>query len=154
MMHTHTRLLQVLGMKAVKWLTIVMLLIGSIILLPKIGNWITLYRFSQPFFSYPLPPQTTVIAQHSQYGVLSGNGNHCDYSASMTLQTALTDQEILDYYANVSFPTVGDHSGWAAIAGLYGAVPVMVRFDSQEVYISIFDGTYTDSFRMMDLRCH
>jgi hypothetical protein len=124
---------------------------------PMIVNNVRLSIFSQPFFNYPLPPQTAVLSRETQVGLLHGNGNHCDFSASMRLHTLLSEQEVRDYYSEALFPTVEADSGWAAISGLEGAVPVILQFDQGDphyFFASIADSTYRSWLYLLDPRCN
>ena len=140
-----------------------LLLVGGVLLslvlctFPILYNRLTLLVFSQRLFGYPLPPDTEVISRQMQVGVLTGNGNHCDFLASMLLRTTLGKQEIEAYYEDVTFPSVGENSTMAAMSGLDGVLPVLLEFDpanSEYVTVKLLDGIYTDWPRMLDGSCH
>ncbi len=64
-----------------------------------------LYVFTNNLENIPLPPKTQRIgATHSSFGLLSGNSNHCDYSASYLIKTELTPIEIKEHYRNKTIP--------------------------------------------------
>lgn len=125
--------------------------------LPRIYNSISLFTFSQRFYAYPLPPETTVINRSSEYGVLRGNGNHCDFLATIVVTTTLTEKEMKDYYINVTFPAVQSDSSIAGSWGLNGRIPPRVQFISTTTAeISLYDGGYGSygGFRGWDGKCH
>ncbi|MBK8022434.1 MAG: hypothetical protein IPK19_13660 [Chloroflexi bacterium] len=124
---------------------------------PLLLNNLRLFVFSQPFFNYPLPPQTEVLSREAHVGLFQGNGNHCEFWARMQIHTSLTEEEVRAHYSGVTFPTVGANSVSAAMDGLEGAVRVYLRFDAEDpnrFTASIGDGIYTDGLYLWDLRCH
>ncbi len=136
---------------------IIMLLIILFLLSPlglaRIYNSITLFTFSQRFYAYPLPPETTLISRSSEYGLMGGNGNHCSFLATMLVTTTLTEQEMEDYYANVTFATIHPNSSVAGGWGLNGRIRPTVNFISPTTAeIRLFDGIYY-GFRNRDAKC-
>ena len=141
----------VVGLLGVFFLTFIF----PIALPSRIHNEITLRNFARPFLEYPLPSQTVEISNSANWGILTGNGNHCDFEVSRTLRTELSQTEIETYYANVEFPPIVlGESKIAPIWGRNGMLGVDVDFDvaqSSLVTVSIFDGIYEGSF--WDLAC-
>lgn len=125
--------------------------------LPKLINQATLFIFAQPFFNYPLPPETKEISRDMRVGVLTGNGNHCDFYANRKLETLLSEDEIRKYYRDVTFPSIALHSSIAAISELEGIVGLFIKFDPidpQNITLELWDYPYKDAIRMLDVRCH
>ena len=120
--------------------------------LPRIYNSISLFTFSQRFYAYPLPPETTVISRSSEYGA-AGNGHSCSFLATFLVTTTLTEQEVRDYYANVTFATIHPISPAAGGWGLNGRIRPTVNFISPTTAeIRLFDGVYA-GFRSRDGKC-
>jgi hypothetical protein len=147
-----------------KWRRIIIVLLTIIfvpsmicIVIPRLFNQITLIAFAQPFYDYPLPPETMEVSREMEVGVLTGNGNHCDFYANRKFKTLLTEDQIRKYYYNVTFPSISPHSSVTAISGLNGRVGIIVQFDpvdSQYVIVELWDYPYRDPIRMLDTRCH
>jgi len=74
-----------------------------IYLVPQLLNDIQLETFSSHLYEYPLPPNSEVVSQHAEVGLM-GNGNHCDFLVEQTIITHLSKAEIETYYENVTFP--------------------------------------------------
>ena len=120
--------------------------------LPRIYNSISLFTFSQRFYAYPLPPETTVISRSSEYGA-AGNGHSCSFLATFLVTTTLTEQEMEDYYTNITFPTIHSDSSMAMMSGLNGRIRPHVNFISTTTAeIRLYDGVYL-GFRSWDPKC-
>jgi hypothetical protein len=134
---------------------LLLLIIGPFAILSRIHNAITLRNFARPFLEYPLPPKTVEISNSADWGLLSGNGNHCDFKVSRTLSTELSQSEIEAYYKTVEFAAiVPERSSAAAIWGRHGMLGVDVNFDATQagvVTISLFDGIYNGT--IWDMAC-
>ncbi len=150
----HKTLVVVLGLPVVLYV-LFLTFIGPIALPSRIHNTITLRNFARPFLEYPLPPQTVEISNSARWGILTGNGNHCDFEVSRTLRTELSQTEIEAYYASIEFPPiVPGESRIAPIWGRDGMLGVNVDVDAAQpsvITISIFDGIYDGTF--WDLAC-
>jgi hypothetical protein len=115
-----------------------------------IYNQWSMYQFARPFFNYPLPVDTIELERYTLIGVLSGNGNHCDFLAVRILQTTLSEDAFRTYYQNVEFPPVQANSKSALWNG-NGTLPVTIHFrsgNSDTVRLEISDFGYTDSLRI------
>jgi hypothetical protein len=86
-----------------------LLLLVAIVLLPVLGclapfailtipSNIAAWRFEQTIYDYPLPPSTEVVSRTTRFGLLEGNGNHCDISPTQLLRTPLTVSEVKAHY--------------------------------------------------------
>lgn len=123
-----------------------------------IYNQTLLMRLREPFFNYPLPPQTIEISRGSHIINITQNGTwyHCHFSVWRTLQTTLSENDIKDYYRGVLFSPIHPNSSAATIWGKDGKLTVITNFQDFErgiVTISIFDGEYEDRFMTIDPRC-
>lgn len=85
----------------------------------------------------PAPPGATVEDRGTEFGLLEGNGNHCDFLAWVILRSDLSDETIETHYQQVLDDL---ESGWVTAEN---DAPGRVRvelFDSREAGL--------------DLRCH
>jgi hypothetical protein len=83
-------------------------LITGCILVTLIPQWVNnrrLDHFATHLFTYPLPPKTRIVDTNAVVGLL-GNGNHCDFIATQTLESELSRAEIEQYYRNVTLPGI------------------------------------------------
>ncbi len=120
--------------------------------LPMLLNNLALARFANNLFNYPLPPNTLIEARKAEVG-RTGNGNHCDFVAEVSLSSTLTKAEIESYYRDVSLPPAGQDDPTPR-----EPVPVYVDFDGTPATngrtlftIRIWDGEYPPG---LDFRCH
>ena len=99
--------------------------------------------------SYPLPPQTRDVFPMDRdvtFGknLASGSGSYCDYRVRITLQTALTPQEIHRHYDN------------ASIAGAEAKATISLYFEDEgpaggrRVIVEAYDSHNWDG----DWRCY
>lgn len=66
-----------------------------------------LERFSQQFYSVPLPARSSVVGKkYKNFGLLVGNSNYCDYEAAYLLKTSLSQQEIQAHFDQYSVAAV------------------------------------------------
>ena len=61
------------------------------------NNW-RLDAFAAQLFEFPLPPGATVQSRHAAVGVLTGNGNHCDFVVRQELATELSIDAVRAHY--------------------------------------------------------
>lgn len=64
-----------------------------------INTW-RLSAFAEQFRSSP-PPGTTVHLVHSEVGVLTGNGNHCDFIVSISLDGSVDASAAIRHYESL-----------------------------------------------------
>jgi len=128
-----------------------------LIWLPQVYNNHQLSRFANNLFNYPLPPQTEVISQYAEVGLM-GNGNHCDFKATQTMRTQLTVDQIETYYGEVLLPPVNMHNDGKSQAFQGKPLSIFVDFDNsvlidgwQNFTIQLLDFGYSPG---LDLRCH
>ena len=50
---------------------------------------------------HPEPSDSVVVDSGSRFGLLWGNGNHCDGEAWITLQSELSQGELTSHYADI-----------------------------------------------------
>ena len=105
-----------------------------------------LTEFSEQLFAYPLPPDSRILRQTAQVGVLTGNGNHCDYVARLEIESSLPPAAVDAHYQELRLhPAVGNGAG--------GGLPA-VTVESQgpgRVAITATDAPYPAG---LDTRCH
>ncbi len=61
-------------------------------------NRYTLTSFAEAVFSIVPPQDSVIIEKKKEFGSLVSNGDHCDFYASVVLQSDLTESELLEYY--------------------------------------------------------
>ncbi|GAA2374387.1 hypothetical protein GCM10010404_32390 [Nonomuraea africana] len=85
-------------------------------------------EFHERVTAYPLPPKAQVRDSDTSISRAPTNGDYCEYSVRLTLQTDLSPAAVQGYY------------GKAAIVGLSGPAQVSVRpGDSDSVVVEFFD---------------
>ncbi|MFI6890077.1 hypothetical protein, partial [Streptosporangium canum] len=88
-------------------LMVVLPVIGLFLLL-KIPMWINdakLTKMMDQARDYPLPPETSFFGHDDDVeGSMEkrGNGDGCDYRVRLSLETLLSEEEIVDYYRKAS----------------------------------------------------
>lgn len=60
-----------------------------------------MYRFSRPFFDYPLPENTIEISRYTKMSY--GGSRGCSFVAAKIVQSPLSLEQIREYYADVGF---------------------------------------------------
>jgi len=105
-----------------------------------INNW-RLSAFAEQFLSSP-PPGTSVRLLQSEVGVLTGNGNHCDFIVSVSFQGTAEPSAVLRHYE--SLPV--QH----AIPGSSSQIQVKLA-GQQPSRLAATDAPNEPAF---DLRCH
>jgi len=102
-----------------------------------------LSRFEKQLFDFPLPTGTVTLKKNSKIGVLTGNGNHCDFVASLEIKTDLTVAQIEGLFKNMTIkPAV---SGSSTQQGI-----IVESISSGIKRIEIWDAPGQSGF---DLRC-
>jgi hypothetical protein len=108
------------GMRAAAFAALALLLLpGSIVLgalSSAVVNNFRLARFSAQLFTYPLPPGTQLITRSANVGVLTGNGDHCDFIARVDLGGEASLESLRDHYS-------GLHLDAAIPGGAGGGLP-------------------------------
>lgn len=124
--------------------------------MPFTYNNYGLVKLAHPFYSYPLPPQTTEIDQQAYAGTLPGqNGSVCSFLIERILHTDLSQREIEAYYANVLFDPV-EFKSFASSFREDNKLTPDIQWDTPElglVTVSLYDGGYVDGIRINDPRC-
>ena len=84
-----------------KWLliltivTILFFLVGGV---EYIRNNIICDLYANQLYSLSLPPNTKIISKNKDLGLLAGNGNHLDFMAFIEVESALSKEELEEYY--------------------------------------------------------
>lgn len=118
-----------------------------------IFNDLRLDRFAERVFSHSLPPGTVVVARQARFGLLTGNGNHCDYWASMTLATTSSEEAVRAHYREMGFPP----AWYRSPSQKDGRIPAHLDIrkiganGALEYRIGVIDGGYPPD---LDFRCH
>jgi hypothetical protein len=120
-------------------------------------NNLRLEKFAENLYEYPLPPDTSVLSQHTELGKV-GNGNNCSYEVRQTMVSTLPREAIEQYYEGVMLPRV---SFGTQYEGLYDSPTVTeIRFEFDEsrtdetksfFTLSLFDVGLDVT---LDIRCH
>ena len=136
-----------------RWAAIASVAIGAVPVLMVLGfgsayvvnNW-RLARFSAQLFEYPLPPGAREIARRSEVGLLSGDGDHCDFVATQQLATTLPLAAVRAHYAGLRLrPAIGSDDG-----GGGGLLALQVEPRAGGVVVTAWDPLYGD---IWDVRC-
>ncbi|MEV4182391.1 hypothetical protein AB0J28_13235 [Streptosporangium canum] len=102
-------------------LAMVVLPVIGLFLLLKIPMWINdakLTKMMGQAHDYPLPPETNFFGHDDDVeGSMEkrGNGDGCDYRVRLSLETLLSEEEIVDYYRKARFPGVDDSPAWVTV---------------------------------------
>ena len=106
-------------------------------------NSLRLERFTGQFLSNP-PEDSTLSLVQAQVGVLTGNGNHCDFIVDIEIASRLSRDEIAAHYAELPVRR--------AIAGESS----QILLDVQRVGEGVFMLNVTDAPNgaALDFRCH
>lgn len=131
-------------------------LCGVTVGLPIHMNNLRLEKFAENLYDYPLPLETTVLRQDAQVQKV-GNGNNCSYIAQQTLVSALSREEVEEFYKSVTFPRISLGS-WGNIYGSSAEIPLRLQFDEVEsdvkqthFTLTLYDIGLDNTF---DVRCH
>jgi len=82
------------------------------VLSAPIANNLRLARFSAQLFRYPLPPNSREVARKADVGLLTGNGDHCDFVASRTVESRLPLAAVRAHFAALQLkPAIGGGTG-------------------------------------------
>jgi hypothetical protein len=68
-----------------------------------LSNSRSLRRMEASLSALSLPPHTEMIANHSGFGILSGNGNHCDFFVGASFRSTASPDAIREHYARLTF---------------------------------------------------
>lgn len=121
-----------------------------VVKVPEWRNDERLARLEERVSMLPLPPETEQGDPGLQgtVGILSGNGNHCDYLVRMSLLTKLPDAEIARFYESA----VAEGVEARELSGTVYVNPSGSWRDGYKgVIVEFFDGYHEAGF---DMRCH
>lgn len=112
-------------------------------------NNLRLGQFERQIQSLPLPPNSSVALIRSQVGVLTGNGNHCDFSVELELSAPQSLAELQSHYQSVVLvPAIPGGAG--------GGLPALevspsAHGEDSTYVVAAIDAPYEGIF---DVRCH
>ena len=128
-------------------------LCGFFVWLPIYLNDLRLSAFANNLYTYPLPPGTTILDQHSELSKV-GNGTNCYYKAEQSIVSTLPRAEIEQYYENVTLPSVSLNVMYDGAIG----IPIGLAFnelksngDTSYFTLTILDFSFSDD--TFDMRC-
>jgi hypothetical protein len=131
-------------------------LCGLTIGAPIYMNNLRLEKFAENLYNYPLPPETTVLTQYAEVDKV-GNGNNCSYMAQQKLVSALSREEVEEFYQHVMFPRISLGS-WGNIYDGSAEIPLRLSFDEVESDVKQTNFTLTlydmGLDNTLDVRCH
>lgn len=109
-------------------------------------NDLRLSKFSAQLFDHPLPPRSRAVASSSEVGILTGNGNHCDFVARLELASDLGIDEVRAHYERLRLSP-------AIPGGADGGLPIIEVLEiRRETYaVEAIDAPYGAG---LDIRCH
>jgi len=70
---------------------------------PRVEHDNALRRFADQLYNYPPPSKTQIVSRDSQVGLLSANGNHCDYRVVQIISSELSVIDLNAYYQPLRF---------------------------------------------------
>jgi hypothetical protein len=125
------------------------LLLLLAIVLAGVRNDRRLARFAAQLDDYPPPPGARIVHRLAAVGMLTGNGNHCDYLARHELASALPLASVRAHYARLRLhPAIEGGAGGAG----GGSPDLAVEPREGGGYVvSAIDAPYAAGF---DERCH
>ena len=109
-----------------------------------VNEW-RLARFGAQLLNAPLPAHTREVARAADVGVLTGNGDHCDFVVSRALESSLSIDSLEAHFAALVLrPAISGGAG--------GGLPTIeIQLDSSNHYtVAAIDAPYTGIF---DPRC-
>ena len=128
-------------------------LCGLFVGLPILLNDLRLSVFAKNLYTYPLPPNTTILDRYFELSKV-GNGTNCHYKAEQSMVSTLPRSEIEQYYEDVELPRV-------SLSVIYdGAIGIPVDLDFNESIsnvdtsyftLTILDFSFGDD--TFDIRC-
>jgi hypothetical protein len=109
-----------------------------------VNEW-RLTRFGTPLLDAPLPVHTREVARTAAVGVLTGNGNHCDFVVSRQLESSLPIDSLEAHFATLPLrPAISGGAGG-------GLRAIEIHLDSSHYFtVTAIDAPYTGIF---DPRC-
>ncbi len=114
----------------------------------EVANSLRLDNFGKQLLRYPLP-EGAVLREHSfDIGVLQGNGNHCDFKATLVLESSLSERELREHFR-----------GFTPQPAIAGSELEFLQFDISELSTSIGTGLFRVQLldpghsRYFDLHC-
>ena len=122
----------------------------AMLLANTVVNQIRLVEFAQRVASAPLPPNTARVAVRKEVGLLTGNGNHCDYVTELTLETELSPETIRAHYESQRFDRAvpGETDGGITVLVSQAAAAPSER---SWYAVQVIDAP---NEAWLDLRCH
>lgn len=109
------------------------------------NNW-HLHRFAAQLFEYPLPTGAAEVSRRADVGVLTGNGDHCDFIARREIRATLPLEAVRTHFEPLALrPAIG--------RGASGGPPALeIERQREGLYVvTAVDAAYYGSF---DLRCY
>ncbi|NRQ36673.1 hypothetical protein HII36_33285 [Nonomuraea sp. NN258] len=127
--------------------------VTAFVLVFKVPEWRNnekLARLEERVSMLPLPPDTesASLGVQGTVGLQSGNSNHCDYLVRMSLETRLSESEIVRYYETVKVKGV---EGRELDAQVFINPGPSWRSGYKDVIVEFFDGGHEPGY---DIRCH
>ena len=130
---------------------------GLAVWFPMSTNNLRLETFAGNLYEYPLPPDTTVLAQHAELSKV-GNGNNCYYEVQQSMVSTLPREEIEQYYEDVMLPRVSFGAQWDGRYNSPTVTEIRLEFDESQsdetnlfFTVSLFDVGLDVT---LDIRCH
>jgi hypothetical protein len=102
--------------------------------------------FAAQLQAVTLPPGTMILSFESGVGILEGDGNHCDFKASVAIQVGEDDADAVEAVA-ARYEAASFEPAWPGTHQVYTEV---VRSPAA-VHVTIHDDGYPPGY---DMRCH
>jgi hypothetical protein len=141
------------------------LIVGAILALiigscsaPYLLHDYALTRVRHAYRQIKHPTSSSGLEALSQVGLLSGNGNHCDYFVGEIRESDDSPDQIRDYYAKFSFPITVEFPNQRgridpSVDDMFEALRHARAKQTKKTLYVVYalDGGYEPNF---DLRCH
>lgn len=87
-------------------------------------------RFAAQLYGHPVPAQSRIVNRGARVGVLTGNGNHCDFIAEIQLASPLPLDAVRTHYERLSLrPAIHGGTGgppWIDVVPVHQGFTVVV----------------------------
>lgn len=121
------------------------------------ANNLRLETFTENLYRFPLPPETTILHQHSEMRKVD-NGNNCSYEAQQSIVSTIGREVIEEYYEGVMLPRVSFGPQWDGLYDSPTVTKIRLEFDedqSNEATTFFTLNLYDVGLDVtLDIRCH
>lgn len=91
---------------AILVISIIIVALGSFFSYPIYKHDKQLNNLFMAFKMLKHPGKSHEILEFKKLGILSGNGNHCDFICGKIMESSLSHNAIIDFYKNIRIPSI------------------------------------------------